>query len=80
MRPASIQRSSHGSAFGKYSGSTERGPSRSVSQPGTFRSIPGMAIGMAVSALISPAFPNEAPLPGGSGSTHRNGAARPLEV
>ena len=46
----------------------ERGPRRSVSEPGTLRSMPGSAIGIEVSVLIRPEFPKEAPPPGASGS------------
>ena len=67
-RPDSIQRSSHGRARGKYAGRTDNGPSGSVSQPGTLRSMPGSAIGTAVSGLSNPALPNDAPPAGPSGS------------
>ena len=41
----------------------------SISHCGTRRSMPGSAIGTAVSALISPALPKEVPPAGGNGST-----------
>src|SRR5476649_1828486 len=68
MRLAAIHFISHGSALGKYEGRTASGPSGSVNHDGILRSMPGRAMGTAVSALIMPALPNEAPPGGGKGS------------
>src|SRR5262245_20289505 len=46
-----------------------RGPSGSVSQPGTLPIVPGIDIGTTDEPLKHPALPNDAPLPGAFGSS-----------
>ena len=65
-RPAITQRASQGAARGSRAGRTTSGPSGSASQRGTWRSMPGSAIGTAVSGLSIPALPKEAPPAGPS--------------
>jgi len=47
-----------------------RGPSGSVSQPGTLPIVPGIDIGTTDEPLKHPALPNEAPSPGAFGSSN----------
>src|SRR5215470_11087247 len=47
-----------------------RGPSGSVSQPGTLRMMPGIDIGTTDEPLKHPALPNDAPSPGAFGSSN----------
>src|SRR5262245_6579667 len=65
-----MKRASHGTRAGTYIQRMTRGPSGSVSQPGTLRTVPGIDIGTTDEPLKHPALPNDAPSPGAFGSSN----------